>query len=321
MTQQYIRKISIAVGTDAGAAEDFSQMKVKFYVQRGDLQTPNSADVRIYNLNPQTAQKISGAEFTQLVIQGGYEGNFGLLFRGQIKQTPRRGRESAKDSYVDITAADGDSAYNFSTTAISLKAEHTAPKDVVQTLIKGMGGIPAGYIPQLSSNALPRGQVYFGLTRDCLRKFARDNDCTWSIQDGQIVFIPQTAYRPGEIPLITPQTGLIGVPEQTQNGLQVRVLVNPAIKIGQCIKLDSEINKARLGLDLQSQRVNSYLVRSTLKTNTDGLYYVMRADHHGDTRANEYYTDLTCLSVDATQPMNTQIYGAINPEVASIKRF
>jgi hypothetical protein len=67
--------------------------------------------------------------------------------------------------------------------------------------------------------------------------------------------------------------------------------------------------------------VNDYLVKSTLKTNTDGLYYVMRVDHHGDTRGNEYYTDLTCLAVDATQPMDTQIYGAINPEVASIKRY
>ncbi len=322
MTLQYLRKVSIAVGTDAGDAIDFADFKCKFYIERGDMQTPNSADVTIYNLSNQTAQRINSPEFTQLVIQGGYEGNFGLLFRGEVKQV-RLGREDAKDSYVAITAADGDSAYNYSVTALSLRAGQAAPQNVVEQLVAHMG-LPIDYVPQLSTNSLPRGQVYFGLTRDCLRKFARDNDCVWSIQDGKFLMVPQTAYRPGEIPLISPQTGLIGVPEQTPNGLQIRTLLNPSLKIGQCIQLEGPINRLRFGLDLNSQGgPNSNLVQSetVAKTNAAGLYYVLRVDHHGDTRGNEYYSDLTCLAADATQPMNTQLYGAINPAVASIKRY
>ena len=39
---------------------------------------------------------------------------------------------------------------------------------------------------------------------------------------------------------------------------------------------------------------------TVIKTNADGLYYVMRANHVGDTRGQDWYTDLLCLSVDAT---------------------
>src|SRR5262245_58054798 len=117
--QQYNRKLSIVVG-EGTEGQDFSEFKVTFSVRRGDLQTPNSADVRIYNVSDQTAHRIE-KEFTRIAIQAGYEGNFGLIFDGTIKQA-RRGRVDAKDSYIDITAADGDEAYNFSSMAVSLAA-------------------------------------------------------------------------------------------------------------------------------------------------------------------------------------------------------
>ncbi|MDR3453569.1 MAG: DUF927 domain-containing protein [Rhodoferax sp.] len=37
-----------------------------------------------------------------------------------------------------------------------------------------------------------------------------------------------------------------------------------------------------------------------IETKHDGLYYVMVANHNGDTRGNDWYTDLICLSIDAT---------------------
>jgi hypothetical protein len=103
--------------------------RVTFQIRRGEMQTPNSADVRIYNVADSTAERIKN-EFTQVVIQAGYQANFGLVFRGTIKQI-RKGREDAKDTYVDITAADGDEAYNFSPIARSLAAG-TTPQDDVQ---------------------------------------------------------------------------------------------------------------------------------------------------------------------------------------------
>lgn len=316
--QQYNRKLSLIVGANGGAALEFSEFRVTFVVRRGDIQTPNSLDARIYNLSANTMRRITN-EFTRVVLQAGYEGNFGLIFDGTIKQS-RIGRESATDSYIDITAADGDEAYNFSTLALSLAAG-AKPADSVQGFLQVMAkaGVTQGYQPEFSSSGSVRGRVHYGLARDELREFCENNNCTWSIQDGKLTFVPLTAYIPGEIPVISAATGMIGVPEQTANGIQVRVLLNPAIKIGQRIKLDNAtINKLRFGLDTQSQAQNEALAQH-VKTNADGLYYVMWSDHYGDTRGEAWYTDLTCLAVDATVTKDPG-KGAIAPESVSIKK-
>ena len=316
--RQYSRKVSVIVGGAGGEGLDFSQFRVKFTIRRGDYQTPNSADVRIYNVADATANRIK-KEFTRIAIHAGYEGNYGLIFDGTIKQA-RAGRIDAVDSYIDITAADGDQAYNFSTIALSLAAGAT-PADAVQVFVGAMAkqGITQGYIPELSTNGSERGRVFYGMTRDELREWAEVQDALWSIQDGKLTLIPKTSYIPGEVPVISPATGLIGVPEQTQNGIEMRVLLNPALKIGERVKLDSTVNLYRYGLDVPSQASNALLATS-IKTNADGLYYVMVANHTGDTRGNEFYTDLTCLAVDATVPPNLAPRAAIAPEAASIRR-
>lgn len=299
MAQLYLRKASIAVGDDSGNALDFADFRCTFQVRRGDYQNPNSADIRIYNLAPATENRIQD-EFTQVVLQAGYEGSYGLIFRGTIKQV-RKGREDAKSTYVDITAADGDEAYNFAPMQLTLAAG-SRPQNAIQAMIDSMveGGVnrPPS-LPPLPGSGMPRGQVFHGLARDELRDFCRTNGLSWSIQDALLTFIPQGAYIPGTIPVISRNNGLVGVPEQTQDGITMRVLLNPNIKIGQLVKLDTNaINRLRYGLDLPSQGTNEP-VAIRVGVDPNGLYYVMVAEHVGDTRGNAWWTDLVCLSVNA----------------------
>ncbi len=318
-TPQYLRKVSLIVGNDEGPARDLSELRFKFSVRRGDIQTPNSADIRIYNLSEQTTQAIQ-KEFTRIVLQAGYEGNFGVIFDGQIKQV-RRGRETQTDTYLDITAADGDSAYNFAFSSTSLAAGST-PIDHFNAVAKDMEkhGVSEGYVPDLPGNPLPRGKVVYGMSRDIMRNVAKNTDCSWSIQDGKLTMVPQTAYVPGEIPVITAATGMIGLPEQTQNGIRLKVLLNPNIKIGQAVKLDNaSIQRYRYSMSIGQEAVN-LLNEQSNKINNDGLYYVMIADHAGDTRGNEFYTELTCLAIDASIPRELLPKQAVRGDIGSIKR-
>jgi len=324
-TPQYLRKASLIVGGDKGKAIDLSTLRFRFAIRRGDLQTPNSADIRVYNVSDSTADRIRQIlpqpEFTRVVIRGGYDGNFGILFDGEIKQV-RRGRESSTDTYIDITAADGDSAYNFSMTSLSLAAGST-PKDHVAAVLQGMAehAVTKGYIPDLPGNPLPRGKVMYGMSRDEMRKIARNTQTAWSIQDGKLNMIPETAYIPGDVPVITSATGMIGLPEQTQNGIRVRTLLNPNLKIGQAVQLDNKsIQGYRFGLGINQQPGN-LMAEQSIKTNADGLYYVMIADHVGDTRGTEWYSDLLCLAIDAAIPASYIPRQGVNGDIGSIKRY
>lgn len=327
MTQQYLRNCSLVVAGASGNGIELGALRVVFSVRRGDIQTPNTCDATVYNLTDDTANQIASKkpEFTQLILQVSYgSAPLATVFRGDIKQV-RKGRLDQKNSYVAITAADGDAAYNYAIAAFTMAAG-TAPGTTVPFLIKTMLNaaqtqngqkVTQGPIPKLSTNKSIRGEVFYGSCKDELREYAAGIDCKWSVQDGAVTLIPNTGYIPEPPVLVTPFTGLIGVPEQTQNGLFVRMLMNPSIKIGRTIKLVSTINQLPLGMDLQSVAQNQLALTAQLKTNADGLYYAMRAEHHGDTRGTDWYTDLTCLAVDASIPANADsVFTVVTPSKA-----
>lgn len=316
--QQYLRKASLIVGAineddslqdENDTALDLSELRFRFSVQRGDTQTPNSADIRVYNVSNQTANRIRQLHHTakqpRLILQAGYGENSGILFDGQIMQV-RRGRESPTDTYLDITAADGDRAYNFSTVAISMAA-NSSSKDHVRAVLARMvqHGIQGANLPaSFDGNKSLRGRVLFGMCRDELRELARETHSNWSIQDSQVCMIPEGTYLEHDIPVITAATGMVGMPEQTPSGIKVRMLLNPLVRIGSCIRLDnSSIQQYRYSLTLTKEAVqNNFRTANAIKTANDGLYYVMVAEHQGDTRGNEWYTDVICVAGDAMVP-------------------
>ena len=301
MSTQYLRKSSLLIGSDDKGL-DVSQLRFRFQVRRGDIQTPNTADIRVYNLSPDTAKKIEN-EFTRVVLQAGYQDNIGTIFDGTIKQV-RQGRESQTDTYVDITAADGDEAYNYSVTAISLAAGQTSPRSQAEIFIRDMArhNVKQGFLPStLSSNPLPRGKAIYGQTRDALRRLSHNTDTSWSIQDGEVVMIPNSAYIPEDsVVVVTSETGMIGLPEQAANGIKIRILINPMVRIGRIIQIDNaSVQRLRYSTNINAQGQRDYLQQS-VKLDADGYYYVMSIDYSGDTRGNPWYADLTCLAADAT---------------------
>ncbi|MGD1324983.1 phage protein [Pandoraea pnomenusa] len=320
MTDQYPRKASLIIGENAGDALDLSELRFSFVVKRGDFQTPNSARIRVYNMNPDTMARVQ-KEFTRVVLQAGYEGNFGLIFDGTVVQT-RRGRTSQVDTHLDITAADGDAAYNFAYVSTTLAAGSTA-QDHFNVAAQAMAkhGVGVGYTAGLQSNPLPRGKVMFGMARDFMRGVARATQTTWSIQDGKIVVVPETSYMPGEIPVINSDTGLIGLPVQTQNGINFRVLLNPNIKIGTLVQLDNKaVQQFEYSLSVQQQAQNQRTALES-KLQTDGFYYVMWAEHQGDTRGNNWYTDVVCLAADVTSIPESFIQKKEVPSADVIRPF
>lgn len=299
---QYNRFISLKIGGPDVEGIDLSDLRIRFSVRRGDLSTPNSADIRVYNVSAETARKSRLREFERVVLQAGYPGNYGTIFDGTIKQV-RRGRESQTDTYLDITAADGDSAYNFAVTSVTLAAG-ASPSDQINAVMADLEakGVRLGELPNLPNTRLPRGKVIFGMTRNHLDNLGRTTDISWSIQDGQLTLIPNTAYLPGEAVVLNAETGMVGLPEQTQNGITVKALLNPGIRIGRVLQINnSSIQLYRYGLALSDVQGNQW-VKQSAYLDADGFYRPIVVNHYGDSRGNDWYTDVICLAIDATLP-------------------
>lgn len=299
---QYLRKFSLVVADQAGSGLDLSGMRVRFSVKKSDVQTPNSADIRVYNLAEETANRIR-REFTRVTMQAGYESNFGTIFDGNIKQITV-GRENGVDTFLDIAAGDGDDAYNYSVVNATLAAG-ASQRDQINATAASMGarGVKPGFIDDTGQARLPRGKVMYGMARDYIRQSAEASEASWSVQDGKLQVVKLTGVLPNQAVVLNSKTGLVGTPEQTNDGIQARCLLNPSLKIGGKVQInESDVAQARLEDTNKDDPVNK-----PVAIEKDGFYRLLVVEHSGDTRGNDWYSDLVCLGVDATQPVGQQV--------------
>lgn len=303
---QWIRKVSLIVADASGNGLDLSELRVHFKVNQSDFETPNNAEITVYNLADDTAQTIR-KEFTSVTLQAGYQdGSFGIIFQGTIKQA-KIGRENQTDTFLLISAADSDELYNFGMVNQSIAAG-TSPKDQIGQIAKGMGAQVGTLQFDTGLQDNIRGKVLYGMGRTQIRNMARTGLAMWSIQNGQIVMISQTGYLPGEAVVLNSQTGMIGLPEQTEDGIKITCLLNPKIQIGTQVQIDeASVQRATVSLNLTD--VNQTESAFPPVTN-DGFYMVLVAEHEGDTRDNEYYSMLTCLSISKSAPANNSVKAA-----------
>lgn len=329
-TLQYIRTCSLLVvdtgsvatattpaGTVTGSqAIDLSNLHIKFSIKNSDAMTPNISDIRVYNMDSITAAHIKALERNgrgKVILQGGYPGNIGVIFQGNIKQVII-GRESGVDNYVEIIAGDGQRAYNYGIVNQTLAAGATQTDQVTAvTAPMGAFGVTKGNLGDMPTTQLPRGKVMFGNSINYLRNTAHTTKQTWSIQNGLVTFIPNQGYLPGTAIEINSSNGMIGSPAQTTIGVNVKCLINPSIKIGTRVKLNnSQIQALPINLNVTTPDQLAQSVPAAL--NPDGMYYVLVMEHAGDTRGTDWYTTLTCLNIDVSaNPRNAvQIgYGGV----------
>jgi hypothetical protein len=289
---------------------DLSQLRITFQVRQFDVSVPNTATIRVYNLNDATALRIQ-KEFQYVTLQAGYKGgNYGVIFQGTIKQF-KKGRIDAITTFLEMFCSDGDQAYNFGTINACISAGATYDQQVQkvqQALQPYLTNKQIAEIP-LSANTggltLPRGRVMFGMAAAFMNDLALSTNTTWKIVNGQVVITDLNTYDPGAIIDLNVTTGLVLVPEATDNGIEVVALLNPAIRCGRRVHINNtDINKTQL---TQAGQGALPLLPFPASVTADGFYRVIVADHEGDSRGGpSWFTRMTCLALSGPAGQVTQ---------------
>jgi hypothetical protein len=300
MSQQYGRVVNL-ITSKGGKGIDLSQMHIQFHVFAPDSDSPPTAIIRVWNLSSDTANQIQ-KEFDHVSLQAGYvDPGPGVIFDGTIVQT-KRGAENAIDSYIDIFASDLDELYNFTLVNKTLAAGST-PKDRVGAVIESAqaSGAKQGSIPDNlgTGGTLPRGKVMFGMAREQMNDIAKSTNTSWFVENGKVNMIKDDGYLPGDVVVINSETGMLGVPENTNDGIEVRCLLNPGIKVGTRIKLNNA-DIATTKINQQGAFPTYGNINLVASKSSDGVYRVLVREHEGDNRGNTFETRLTCLSVDSS---------------------
>lgn len=299
---QYLRLCSLVLANQSGDALDLSALRIVFAVNKTDGQTPNTANIRVYGLNRDTKNRIE-KEFTDVLLQAGYESNFGIVFTGTAKKVIKGTEQNNVDHYLEIQAADGDNAYNFSTvnTTISAGASRRDQIDKIAKVMNGKG-VSTGSIELDDTQKLPRGKVMYGMSRDYMRQSSASGGASWTIQDGVLKVIPKTGVLPGQAVVLNSGSGLIGRPEQTNTGIKFRCLLNPFILVGGAVQIDQKyIQEAQLQEAPEPKDGKAAKeVDKPASIEADGFYRVIKLSYTGDTRGNDWYCEGEALDIDAT---------------------
>ena len=296
----WLRKWRVLV-VDAQDKEalNVSDLRVKFTVKKA-LQASNFATVEIFNLNAETEARIL-KEGDRVIIEAGYEGYLNTTAEGEVKETaekqygkifdgkiiyPTRRKENNTDYVLSLLCIDGRSLLSSNLVAKTLNKGINQRQVLDAVCEKSTVQIPTNDITQgLSGQKLPRGKVVFGEALDFISDLARGNAATYWVQDGKLNVKKLTDSAKDEAIVVTPTTGLIGMPTQTQYGANFRLLMNPAVSMWSMVQLkNSEIVEAQVKPgDTQ------------VPLDEEWIYQVTEVTYVGDTRGNDWYTD--CCAV------------------------
>jgi len=265
--KQFGRRYQLALGHSQDGLL-INALRVAFEITKTIDAKPNPAQICLWNLSRTHQNQLLSGAFKRVALSVGYT-ELRLLYTGDIlKATVQR---DGLDSILVLECADGDIDYRYARVSLTLKAG-ASDQQVIQQLAQSLGHTQPGAILPGRPNGLPRGRVFCGNTRDALNDLARANQADWSIQDGELLMLPVQQALSDEAVLLSEDTGMIGAPEASDDGLIVTALLNPAIRIGGLVRVQS------------------------MTESFNGDYKVVSVSHRGDAYGDEWLTTLTALS-------------------------
>lgn len=294
--RQWLRQCRLVIGKN-GKGLDLSALRITFDVKKDDQTTPNSARICVYNPAPDTINQAL-KEFDTVSLDAGYVDGMGLIYAGNIIQV-RRLRKNA-DIILEISAGDGDTAYNYGVINTTLAAGATS-RDKLNAMAKAMaiGNVDTGaaVLAASTGRALPRGKVLYKPVKDYMREFGRDEHAQVFIDSGKLTTIKRDGYLPGTPVELAPGTGLIGAAQQTLDGVEASSRLNPEIRIGGLVHIDPAYLVAA---DTTQQQADKNGKKKTVHQAAGGYYRVIGTHYTGDTHGQPWNVKITGVAVDAS---------------------
>lgn len=285
--------------------EDYS-LKTTFKIEKFGWKNPNFSEITVYNLRPDTENLLiqSGA---RVLVEAGYvNGDFGAIYDGHIFQ-PMWEREDTVTTKVTFKCIDAmdiiyDNFVKTSSDAMSYQknlvvkmASESRKPFVISKISEGLGN------PQLA-----RGKVFFDSPTYYMRKYAQQYGTVPSSVDREVYLdrpqdpIPEK-LKEYALVLSPGEGGLIGTPQQTQDGITFTCLLNPKIRV-----FNPEPMLVKIDNSLIRQMAIQVGTPGFSRLDQDGIYRVVGVVHTGDTRGSEWYTSVIGVNQSMEGTIATQ---------------
>lgn len=239
-----------------------SGLRVQFRVERSLTQTPDSAQITIWNLSPERRTAISSA-FSELGVSAvqlslGFDGIIRPFFRGDMRQIADD-QASGGDSAFVIEADDGGESIEDVTVRLSTRGMTPSIMVDVALAFIAQGGAVAR-VPPLPGRVIVKdpsvnaflaatpqaAQIYtavsIGKASDLITQAARIAGCRWWIRDDTLFFGKLGLPTTPQLATVLDTNSILGRPSIDGSGLiRVSAILNPNIVPGGQIALRDRV--------------------------------------------------------------------------------
>lgn len=283
-----------------------TDLRCTFSCKKTMLRDSSIGEITLWNLSPYLESLII-SEGHSLVLEAGYiNSTVSIIFMGKILQ-PIRGKSGGTDYYLKLVCLDGDSYFNLAFSNGTLESNQTKSELAKQTLrlsnysefhdgivkVEDLEDIPEESTVDGSIVKSERPKVIFGRTSKIIDNLARMGNSSAYIENGQLKFFKANEdNNKHKVWEVNTSTGMIGDPTQSEYQINVRLLLNPLLKIQDFIHLQNS-----------TIRVQQYGVRDIpFILEPSGLYQIIEINYSGDTHGQEWYCDLKAITRNGKVP-------------------
>lgn len=271
---QFNRRIRVTVGS--GPSVIVEDARIDFSIERNLSGEPNPGTIKLFNLAAGTRYKIKN-EFDVVRLEAGYGDEFGIIYQGEIRHV-RHAKEGA-DVITVIEAGDGEQAINGAAANVTL--EKPSPKEIADYLVGTMKGVVLGEAKGLDGPAMTRDLVMSGPSSRYLDDLARSERLLWSVQNGKLEISPEKEGF-STVALLSPNTGMVGSPEETEDGVILDALISPNLAPNRIIRVVSDF------IDAPERRTDRGA----------GRFRVSKASYRGTNRDGPFIVTLEAERLD-----------------------
>ncbi|MCT7908799.1 hypothetical protein N5915_04435 [Arcobacter lacus] len=264
------------------------ELRISFDITKSVKGSLNNGTIQIYNLSQTKRDQITKDEdivdkdkekqkkekpknpddkrtlpsdYMQFELKAGYS-KIETIFKGAISKA--FSKKQGAEFITTIEAYDGLYDMQNSYTSKVVKG------NITEHVIADMPTVKQGKITE--QNPLLRPRVLVGNSFKILEENLTENE-TYYVDDGVLHIIKDKEVTSSYIPLVNSETGLLDTPEKAEKEVRFETMMNPLLKIGCLLKLES----------LYDKRFN-------------GIYKINTIHYTGDYGGTDWKQEVFCIS-------------------------
>lgn len=251
------------------------------------------AEITIYNVSRYAERQMLGdgstGKYEFISLEAGYDGLFGSIFVGQITNVQLHLEDGGATRGIRFFCKSSAKERDQNLINLTLSPE-TDPVQIIEACADSFGAEIQFYGDFSGLKRRSRGTVLQGSPTACMNELGETFAFDWMVENGAIKIIKRDFALDNQVYVISASTGMIGSPVVSDTEVGIRYTLNPKIKLGDTIKLESMAPRFEF---------SGAFFYDIPRTIGEGYYKVYSLVFAGDSHGDQWETQISCLRLSA----------------------